>query len=106
MALSQPAGMKNNAGAALQVAAWDWAGATNVAYTGSSAATGSALTPGLYLLVATTICHLAQGSSPTAATSDGILPAGVPVPWLNTESQKLAAIQSADAGTLSIIPAL
>lgn len=106
MALSQPAGIKNNVGTALQMAAWDWAGATNVAYTGSSTATDDPLPPGAYLLVATTICYLAQGSSPTATTGTGILPAGVPVPWLNTESQKLAAIQSADAGTLSIIPAL
>lgn len=106
MALSQPAGIKNNTGTALQMAAWNWAGATNVAYTGSSTPTGSNLDPGAYLLVATTTCYLAEGSSPTATTSTGILPAGVPVPWLNTESQKLAAIRAADNGTLSIIPAL
>lgn len=106
MALSQPAGIKNNTGTALQMAAWNWAGATNVAYTDSSAATTNALAPGAYLLVATTTCHLAQGSAPTATTSTGILPAGVPVPWLNPESQKLAAIRNADNGTLSIIPAL
>lgn len=80
---------------------------TNVAYTGTAAKNGSALAPGLYLLVASTACYFLQGDSDVAATTSSIpLAADVvfgPIHVSGNADQYVSAIQKSAGGTISII---
>lgn len=82
------------------------------AYTGTSAqsapvtdASIKAATP--YVLVrlcATTDCWIAFGDNPVAAAGAGVfLPAGVVDVWRMTAGNRVAAIQAASGGSLSVV---
>lgn len=70
----------------------------------SSAATASGFGNGIHVvrLSSTTGCHVSFGSSPTATTSDAYLKGGEPEYFVVTPGQKVAAIKTATAGTLTV----
>lgn len=76
-----------------------------VAYT-SSAATSTAIKSSsevtIVRLVSTTDCHIAVGSSPTATTSDTLLPANTVEYFGVREDDKVSAIRSTADGTLHV----
>lgn len=75
-----------------------------VAISDTSAATGSALTAGKYLLYSEVTCGWRQAASPVAVlATDSPLPAGTLVP-VTLAATKLAAITAAAEGNLYIIP--
>lgn len=53
-------------------------------------------------VASTTDCHIKIGDAPTATTSDHVLPAGVVEYIVVDPSDKLAAIQVAGGGSLSV----
>jgi hypothetical protein len=74
---------------------------TNLSITSASAATSSALTPGVVRMVCTTAVHFRMAStSPTAVTTDSYLPANT-VEWFVSEGagSYVAAIRNSADGT-------
>jgi hypothetical protein len=74
---------------------------TNLTITSASAATSSALTPGVVRMVCTTAVHFRMAStSPTAVTTDSFLPANT-VEWFVSEGagSYVAAIRNSADGT-------
>jgi hypothetical protein len=67
----------------------------------SSAAVTNAFGTGISILriVATTACHYALGASPTATTSDPLLPADTVEEIAVRQGEKIAFIQNAAGGT-------
>lgn len=77
-----------------------------VAYDGS--VQSAVIAAEMVRLVATTDCHVAVGTNPTATTSSMLLPAGVPEYFALLPDQRIAAIKAsgAAAGSLYITAAL
>lgn len=85
-----------------------WYGATQVIAVGTSSSAISNATDAdtrLLRLATTTDAHVKIGDSPTATTSDPILPAGA-IDYVIVEgSTKVAAIQVSTGGSLSVTEA-
>lgn len=76
-----------------------------VAYVGSSVQ--SAAIGGLVVrVVSTTDCHIAFGANPTATATSMFLPAKVPEYFICSPTDKVAVIQDAAGGNLSVTPAI
>lgn len=76
--------------------------AQSVAYTGSAGTISNPINAEMARVVATTDCFIANGSSPTATTSDTYLPAGVVEVIKITYGDKVSAVQSTLGGTLHV----
>lgn len=76
----------------------------NVTVAGTSAATANALGADTRVvrLAATTACYIAIGTTPTATTSNPILPAGAVDYVIVEPSDKIAALQVSTGGVLSV----
>lgn len=68
----------------------------------TSAATAATVGARLIRVASTTDCHIAFGAAPTATTSSPLLPAGVVEYIIVEPSYKVAAIQNAAGGTLTV----
>ena len=79
-------------------------GTQTISVSGTSAATSTAFGDNTTIvrLVSTTDCHLRFGTSPTATTSNMMLPANVVEYFKVTPGVKLAAIQRLASGTLYV----
>lgn len=81
---------------------------TAVAYTGTAARNSTALTEGVYYIIASSLCYFLQGgSSVTATTSSHRLPADTLIGPIHVEgadasSKYISAIQDSAGGTLQI----
>ena len=76
-----------------------------VAYVGSSVQ--SAAIGGVVVrVVSTTDCHIAFGANPTATATSMLLPARVPEYFICNPTDKVAVIQDAAGGNLSVTPAI
>ena len=76
-----------------------------VAYVGSSVQ--SAVLGGVVVrVVSTTDCHIAFGANPTATATSMLLPAKVPEYFICGPTDKVAVIQDAAGGNLSVTPAI
>jgi hypothetical protein len=75
-----------------------------VTVTSTSAANTTAFQPGTNAvrLVATKTCHIKFSGSPTATTSDAMLPPNVPEYFVVTPGQKVAAVRTTTSGLLSV----
>ena len=76
-----------------------------VAYAASSVQSG-ALGCVVVRVVSTTDCHIAFGANPTATANSMLLPAKVPEFFICSTTDKVAAIQDAAGGNLSVTPAI
>lgn len=80
-----------------------------VSYTATSAATSDALGGSgiaVVLVLCTTDCHVTSGASPTATTSDTLIPAMVLVwVWVNGGVDKLAFVRRNTSGTAYVTEA-
>jgi hypothetical protein len=75
----------------------------SVAVSGTSAqSTAISANAGYVRLLATTLCHIRIGSSPTATTSNMPLPPYVPEYFVCPSGAKIAVIQNSSSGTLYI----
>ena len=78
-----------------------------VSYTGTSAATSSAVGGSgtvAVLVLCSTDCHLTNAASPTATTSNMLLPAMTLIwVWLDGGSDKLAFIRATASGTAYVV---
>lgn len=83
----------------------DYGNAVTVSLSTTTAAS-SALSAGAYMLVSDAAVHLNEGAAtPTAATSDGLLPANQMMPhFIDTDNNMIAGILASGTGTLYIIP--
>lgn len=81
-----------------------WGTTQTVSFTSTSVPLTTAFQTGTNTIrvVASTGCHLAFGSSPTATTSYPKLPAHVPEYIVVTPGQKVAAIRTTTSGTLYV----
>jgi ABC-type taurine transport system substrate-binding protein len=75
-----------------------------VSFTSTSVANTTAFQTGINTVrvVASTHCHIAFGSSPTATTSSAKLPANAIEYFVVTPGQKIAAIRTTTSGTLHV----
>ena len=78
--------------------------AQNVAV-GAASAQSAALGSPVVRLVSTTDCHVLFGSNPTALATSMFLPAKQPEYFVCLPTDKIAVIQDAAGGNLSITPA-
>ena len=76
-----------------------------VAYVGSSVQSAAIGGP-VVRVVSTTDCHIAFGANPTATATSMLLPAKVPEYFICSPTDKVAAIQDAAGGNLSVTPAI
>ena len=79
--------------------------AQNIAYAAASVQSAAIGSP-LVRVVSTTDCHIAFGANPTATASSMFLPAKVPEYFVCNPADKVAVIQDAAGGSLSIVPAV
>lgn len=79
---------------------WRPQGTQVVAYTATAAATSNAVSEGVYAvrLVVSSDAHYAIGKSPTATTSDALIPAGVVEIIRINPGEKVSFIQNAAGG--------
>lgn len=84
--------------------AYDYANGQRVTVSGTSAATASSITATEVLLHASTKCYVRSASTPTAVNTDIPLEAGEKFHMRITSGHKVAAIQDAAGGVLSVIP--
>lgn len=88
-----------------QVTGTPYAGGTITLAVGAASAAASPGSGEVVRLLATVDCFVAFGDTPTADTTTSmLLPAGVPEYFFLPLGQKVAAIQSAEAGSLYITP--
>lgn len=75
-----------------------------VTTSGTSAATSNAFAAGTQVIrvVCTEACHIKLAGTPTATTSDPLLPANTVEYFVAAPGEKLAAIQVDTAGTLRV----
>jgi len=92
---------------ALQAPDLNWAGALNVAI-GASSAQSAAITARAVLLSPDQNCWVAVGANPTAVVGAGSLfvPQGALLTLPIQPGQRIAVIQTATGGNLSIIPCI
>ena len=76
-----------------------------VAYVGSSVQS-AAIGGTVVRVVSTTDCHIAFGANPTATATSMLLPARVPEYFICNPTDKVAVIQDAAGGNLSVTPAI
>lgn len=76
--------------------------AQNIAFAAASVQSGVIGSP-LVRLVATADCHIALGANPTANATSMFLPAKVPEYLVCNPTDKVAVIQDAAGGNLSVV---